>query len=404
MGISIKEKFAFDKKTLICCIIAVIIIVSRFYSIQFLHNIFTDEDAALKHIEALLENGTDFSGHPWPLYASGGGNGFFTYEFLYPMAAVCFFLGTKPFVARCILQAVTVVACYLTSRGVQIWTGDKKSFWYTFFISLTLPWGFVQANRIWDPAFVPLYFSIFFYFACKFMRSDKKSLRIIKKRVLEGSLFGSLVLLAVIYPPCRIPAVAMWIYMLVWAVKEKKIVKEDIALIFIISSFLSLPLAYHIAFVPGFNTRTASLFTFRGDNLIAETWYFIRNFLENVFPTYMFLTGDIIDRHSLPYLGVLGTINIVAVVAWLRKKWDKMDCFLLYTIMFTFISVALTNEYQPHTLRSCLAWMPFAIMIANGWEYFLRNKGKLFKVLTYAAYGAWYVIFYMVYISYYSAG
>ncbi len=320
-------KLAFNKKTLICCIIAMIIIASRFYCVQFLHDVYFDEEVALAHIESLIKYGTDFSGHPWPLYASGGGDGFYTYEFMYPMAAICFFLGTKPVTARYILQVFTVLACYLTSRGVQTWTGKRESFWYTFFISLTLPWGFVQANRIWDPAFVPLYFSLFFYFACKFMTCTGDSLSIWKKRWLEIGIFGSLVLLAVIYPPCRIPAVAMWIYMLVWAVKEKRLVKEDILLIFIISSLLSLPLAYNMIFASGFNTRAISLLTFRGENLVLETWYFIRNFLENVFPTYMFLTGDIIDRHSLPYLGVLGTINIIAIVAWLIKKWDKMECF-----------------------------------------------------------------------------
>ena len=86
------------------------------------------------------------------------------------------------------------------------------------FTSLTLPWGFVQANRIWDPSFVPLYFSIAFYFYVLLIKRENKEYQ----KYIFAILYSSFtVLLAIVYPPCRIPAVFMWIYMTLYAfIKE----------------------------------------------------------------------------------------------------------------------------------------------------------------------------------------
>lgn len=317
------------------------------------------------------------------------------------MALFCAILGgVTLYRARIVLQLLTIISCWLTAKGVQLWTDDRESFWYTLLISLALPWGFVQSNRIWDPAFVPLYFSIVFYNVCRFF---KLNLNRLAKSVCEFFLFGGLVLLAVVYPPCRIPAVAMWGYLFVRSVQLNKLEKLDIFFIFFLSTVLALPLAYHLFFVPDFNSRSADLLIFQGDNPVKEVLAFLENFFDFLSPTYLFVTGDIVDRHSLPRFGMLGMVNLIAAVTFLRKKYNHLEIFLLYTIFWTFFSAACTNDYQPHTLRSCLVWLPFSILLANGWKEFLKSRGKKFRFFFYTIWLIFFLIYFAYYIVYYRA-
>lgn len=214
--------------------------------------------------------------------------------------------------------------------------------------------------------------------------------------------FAALVFLAVVYPPCRITAVATWMYVFVWSIKSKRIFVKNVVSILVVCTLLSIPVAYYILFVPSFNARSLSLLTFKGENYIYEFFYFIRNFTDNLSLTYLFVTGDIIKRHSMPFFGVLGTINIVPFFKWIKQKWQGMDYFLIYVIGFTFLSVALTNEYQPHTLRSCLAWMPFGIILARGWESISNEKYGWCRYVFYVSLSLWYVVYYIGYIWYYT--
>lgn len=90
------------------------------------------------------------------------GVGLTTYTYFYPMLSILSITGVGVFKARIIQQVLTIIACLFLSLAIKIWAnGDKKLFWIVLFVSLTIPWGFVQANRIWDPSFVPLFFSIY---------------------------------------------------------------------------------------------------------------------------------------------------------------------------------------------------------------------------------------------------
>jgi len=324
------QKSKFSNREIVFTCVTVFLIVCRFASLFFLKDVFYDEECILTHISSVIQQGTDSSGNKWPLYAVVG-DGYVTYPFLYPMALFRVILGEGSIVykSRFILQILTIFSCWLTAKGVHLWTEDTESFWYTFLVALALPWGFVQANRIWDPAFVPLYFSIVFYSACKFF---KQNLIAKSKSACEFFLFGGLVILAADYPPCRIPAVAIWIYLFVRAIQLHKFEKTDIIFVFVLSTILALPLAYYLFFVPEFNSRSSSLLVFQGGNPIKEIFTFLKNFFDLLSPTYLFITGDLVNRHSLPFFGMLGMVNLIAFAALFRKKYDRMDCFLLYTI------------------------------------------------------------------------
>lgn len=380
---------------------AIILIICRYVSMFYIPDIYNDvildESRIVDHITSIITNGTDTYGAKWPLY-SHVGDGYVTYAFLYPMALLCAIFGSGVMNARAIIQTLTIISCILTASGVKIWTNNKRLFWYTLIIALSIPWGFVQGNRIWDPTFVPLYFSIVFYFWCRLLKTDYST----KLRLLyEVLVYGGLVFVAVIYPPNRIPAVAMWIFLLIWGLKENKVYKKDVIFIVVVSAIFSLPLAYYLFFDDEFNSRAALYLVFQGESLKEEIVTYFKNLFDLFSPTYLFITGDQIDRHSLPRWGLLGTINVVAAIVLIRKKYDKMDKFLLYTIFWTFASTALTNEYQPHTLRACLVWMPASILLAEAWDIFLKDRSKKKKAFWYICFIGFFIVYFGSFIRYY---
>lgn len=150
-------------KSAIFPLISLIIIICRFISIKFVPDVYCDEQDILNHIQSIITTGYDTNGNHLPLFPIVGA-GRATFPYLYPMLLFLSFFGVTAVNARFIQQILTIIACLLTSYSVKLWINKKDIFWFTFLTSLTLPWGFVQANRIWDPSFVPVYFAIYFFF------------------------------------------------------------------------------------------------------------------------------------------------------------------------------------------------------------------------------------------------
>ena len=386
------------RTNIILFVVFTLIIVIRYRS-SFGIDIYSDEAEILDCIQSIIKTGRDVYGNRMPLFTKVGA-GLSTYPFLYPMAL--FMMPLKKvgaLKARWILQTLTILSCFLTAKSVNLWIRDKKIFWITLFIGLTLPWSFIETNRVWDPAFVPLYFSLFFYFYSKLMNvADTK-----KKLSLYSILtFSSLVFLAIVYPPNRIPAVALWIYCFVKAVKEKKLQGKTIPIVIAICTILSLPLAYNILFNPLFNQRTTDLLVFKGGDLYREVFFFLRNIGAYFSLNYLFITGDEIIRHSLPMCGILGTVSLAPVIYSIKnpiKDRNEKELIKLFVLIFVFtiLSVALTDEYHPHTLRLCMAMVPSGILLSILWNNMINiSKRKWPYVLMLLGFVAFYAIYIMI--------
>lgn len=393
------------KQRYILYILLIFIIICRIISIKFVPDVFRDESVILTHFKTFIsgvpiENNIDNLFFPV-------GVGLTTYMYFYPMVSILSVVGVGVFRVRLLQQILTIIACLFLAQGVKIWSGNnKKLFWICLFVSLTIPWGFVQANRIWDPSFVPLYFSIYFYAFSLLMKSEK--LTNLKVYIYSGISFGFLVFLAIVYPPCRIPAVVMWLISLFWAFKKDKINIKHCIFIFILSGLLSIPLAYNILFNPSFNSRSISLLVFNNRSFSDGMIQFISNFIALINPKFLFVCGDINYRHSLPIFGVLGTISVIPLIYLIIKRNSVRElslcCYSVIIIIFTFFSTALTRGGVPHSLRSCLCWMPFSILISYGWYYFLINKSSKQKLITYAAMLLFFIIYFIGYILIYTNG
>ena len=168
----------------------------------------------------------------------------------------------------------------------------------------------------------------------------------------------------------------------------------------IISALTAAPLAYNILFTPGFNDRAVALLVFQTGRPVINS---IRLWGQNTFalfnPTFLFITGDEIYRHSLPIFGMLGTINLIPLVylftARFKDSWNKFNWFLLVVIFMTCVSTGLTNDYAPHGLRSCLCFLPYSILIGEGWHYILCGRKKAEQII-------WGLIFILCFILYFA--
>lgn len=360
-------------RSVLIVILFLLVLITRLYSAYYLPELFRDEEALIEQAKSINEFGRSVEGVYHPFYVvvrSGIG----TYLFVYPLALICKITGYSISGIRICLQILTIIAAFNIAIGVWIYTKNKKLGLYTYFVLLMLPWGFVQANRIWDPTLVPFYFSIFFLCYCLYIKHDFKN-------KIRGELCliiaeGDLVLLAIVYPPCRIPAVAIWIFSICHLITIRKLKLKTFIVIVCICCILSVPMVYNMIFNSEFfNARTEKLFIFNGENNANAIFTFLKNIFENFNPTYLFITGDVIDRHSLPIWGTLGTISLIPMIVEIRKnKVGFIEKLSWFCILMSTLSVSLTNEYQPHTLRNCLCWPAFAILIANGWYAFLEDK------------------------------
>lgn len=391
----------FDKYSIIFWIIIIFICITRFLTIKYVPDVFCDEKDILNHVSGILKNFKDFYGNYLPFYSKVG-DGLATFTYMYPMAFFTFFtFGVSALKIRIIQQILTIFACYLTALSVKNFTKNREMFRICLIVSLCLPWGIVQANRIWDPAFVPLYFSIHLYlFSLYYCKSD--SYKKITKNILLILSFVFLVILATVYPPCRIPSVAMWIYLMVLLFKKNKIGKLEFFMVVLFSFIASLPLAINLL-NPEFNSRTLDLILFSPKYTLKYSCLkYAYNIVKMFNPIFLFFLGDSNYRHAVPIWGMLGFLSIIPLVKLFTKKISKLNIYMIYIIVFTNLSVALTNEGIPHSLRSCLAWLPFSILISSGWYNLLNSKCKEKKIFWQILNIFIFIVYIFVYCIYYS--
>ena len=208
-------------------------------------------------------------------------------------------------------------------------------------------------------------------------------------------------LLAILYPPDRIPAVWLWLYLFVSAWREGRVTPRQLALAVFLSVLAALPLVYAFFFYPGFNSRPLDLFVFHGRPFGAALLQMGQSFTSLFNADFLFATGDRIYRHSLPVFGMLGPLSIVPIWAILRRgRFERPFSLMAGMIAMTYLSVSFTFDYTPHSLRSCLAWAPWAVLLAWGWDLFLKDRSRAGRIAWYAGYAVWFAVYFGFYLHY----
>lgn len=377
----------------VSCIVAL-----RLVSAYFVPDVFCDEIEVHAHVNSMIATGCDSLGNPHPLYTKEG-DGLHTFTYLYPMSLLCRMFGKSIDSMRLLQQILTVLSCLLLAAAARKWGGGERRFWTVLVVSLTLPWGFLQANRVWDPALVPLYFSVAFWFSTQVLRGGPGGAK--TRHVVAASVF--LVLLATLYPPDRIPAVWMWLWLFFTAWREGKATPRQLALAVAVSALVSLPMVVSFFCYPGFNARPVYLFVFRGRPLGVALQLMAKSFAGLFNADFLFATGDLCRRHSLPVLGMLGPLSVVPLWAFVRRvRATPLPVLLAGVILTTYFADALTvyDYNSPNSLRSCMAWMPWAVFLACGWDWFLEGRSRAGRVAWYAAYAVWFAVYFGFYMHY----
>lgn len=375
-----------------------VIVALRLVSARFVPDVFCDEVEVHAHVNAMIATGCDSLGNPHPLYTKEG-DGLHTFTYLYPMSLLCRMFGQSVGSMRILQQIIYVLSCLLLAAAVRQWGGGARRFWIVLIVSLTLPWGFLQANRVWDPALVPLYFSVAFWFSARILTAGPGGA---KTRHVVGAAV-SLVLLATLYPPDRIPAVWMWFWLFFSAWRGGKATPRQIALAAAVSALASLPMVVSFFCYPGFNERPLYLFVFRGRPFRFALMMMAKSFAGLFSPDFLFVSGDLCRRHSLPVLGMLGPLSVFPLWVFIRRaRFTAPFVMLAGVILATCFADALTvyDYNSPNSLRSCMAWMPWAVFLAHGWDWLLAGRGRAGRIAWCVAYAVCFAVYFACYMHY----
>lgn len=383
-------KRIFSDKTSTCLIVVIsLLILMRVFILPVSPpGFFKDEAASQAHVVAMIENHTNTAGQSWPLFSQSLGGGFTTPVYLYPLSAWAVVFGSSDISLRAFSQFVSVVAILFVVLGMRLWLG-KRSGLIAFAVGLALPWSWLQGSIAWDPVMTPLMASVaFFGFSLIMTRTSSKS-------KLTGMILlpASLVFMAYSYPPYWVSAPILFMAAYLTLYLKKCISIKSILISCAAAAVLAIPLLLFIL-QPGTLDRTSNIGIFSNTTILGGIGLFIKNILLLINPVFLFIYGDSNMRHSVGIQGMLGLAALVpiAILIWLAIKkyilnqkelFDKNEIILIAIgfcgFMISLIGSALTNEGQPHSLRSCGAW-PFAIILVTvGWNIILRQKQRWLK-------------------------
>jgi len=278
----------------------------------------------------------------------------------------------------------------------------KELFGKSFALAVVLaatcsPWAWVVTRVALESYFAPVFAIWGLYF---FWRSS---------RWWDWALAGFLFVGAMYtYPPARlqIPLMIAALGAFEWG---RRALKRTSVLAFIAVFILSLlPLAYNY-WAGSLSRRFNEISIFNKDYLhsLGKTgsWgdiigVFTHNYLLHLSPDFLFLTGDPSYVHSTRHLGILGGLDISALIillafvilVFLRPSWKdnpvlkdrRWILFLAANFFIGIIPSALTNQELPHALRICGSW-PF-VMLFTGymWWALAQSLSAVWTVLALA--------------------
>lgn len=139
------------------------------------------------------------------------------------------------------------------------------------------------------------------------------------------------------------------------------------------------------ATVPEFRTRAESISTFAHGVNAAAIERFIANYLANLSPTFLFVSGDPNLRHGTGHgellLWMLPFAALGAAWAILHARRSALALVAIAWLLLAPLPAALTDDGVPHAARSMLELLAWPLLIAIGvdraWPKRLRQRRHL---------------------------
>lgn len=345
---------------------------------------YIDETASGAQATAMVETGKTYQGVAWPGYVPAYGGGFTTPVYLYPLTGWASLFGTSEYALRSFSQFITILAIITIGLAFALWYGRKTAL-VVIAAGLALPWSWLQGSLAWDPILVPFMASLVFL-----------GWTLLYKRISRGLHVTGLVLMplglllmAYSYPPYWVsaPLLTVAAYGSLWYLRKLSL--RTIILSLVAMALLAIPLLLFIL-SPGTLGRSSSISVLHNGSLLSAPFLFLWNCITLTNPMYWFVFGDANLRQSTGFQGMLGIAAlipiVIALVAVVRpvKKQSKMTKQSLQTsktllwvaligYLLSIVGAALTAEGQPHSLRSCSAWVFALIAIGVGWHVLITQ-------------------------------
>jgi 4-amino-4-deoxy-L-arabinose transferase-like glycosyltransferase len=346
---------------------------------------FLDEAATGAHVVSMLQHGTNANHEIWPLFSASLGGGYTTPIYLYPLVAWAYIFGPSEVSLRYFSQFVTLLAIVAMALAVRLWINNRAAL-VSAMVALALPWGWLQGSLAWDPVMVPLLVGVsFLAFSTLLFSYSTRS-----KQISLVALPVSLVAMAYVYPPCRVTAPLLFLTYYIVLYMKKKLSLATIIFSSLSALVIALPLA-NFMLQPEAIARSSELSVFHDASLFEGIGRLFVNLLLLINPLFLFMTGDPNLRHATGIQGMLGIASIpaavvlfVALVSWLKKgpslhdvaqtKYQLLTTLAVLGVGLSLLGSALTNEGQPHSLRSCAAWLFVVILLTLGWEMVVKKR------------------------------
>ena len=353
-----------DIKTLILSLIIITINILRFIGLDVSPpGFYIDEAVGALQIMCLSRDGVDFLGNPYPLFFSGASNTFYTAPYIYSQLLWTFLFGHSIYAYRSFLALVTCLTLFflfLWARRIS----NQKIALYVVFAASIVPWSFHFSRIAWDPPLAVLFLMMALWATQ------------LKRFYFIAGFF--LALACYSYSPLRLGAIIMGSLLpsITW---RKKCICACVFVVSCIPLFLQMQ-------NPEFLSRTHNLLIwsesarnqYYGSNYLGLLIIICKQFLSYLSPHFLFVNGDSNLRHSVPSFGMLSWLDAFAFTGGIlflvyrkfsgreiinKNSWEIS--FLVVAFLGIFASIlpaALTNEGNPHALRSISAWPFFALI------------------------------------------
>ncbi len=316
----------------------------------------------------LIENGTDQTGEPWPLFVRA----------LHVTTSAVYQYVDIPFIAAwgfnewavrlpaAIAGTLSVLVVYLLSR---LWWGKEAALWTALFVCFS-PWSLVLSRWANQSILLTLWIPLGVYFLVR----EKES----PPSWPESALASFFFLLALYtYAPARlfVPvfAAAVWVGLMDRKACSPANWKGFVgSLLLFWSLFLvgMIPLAHHVFYETAESSaRLSSITIFDGQPWLSALNEWIKNYFLHFSPQFLFSQGDENLRHSSAFFGQLHWYLVPLVVIGIVRcctKWTRLDRVLLAWLVLFPIAAACTRESIPHALRSVFAIPMFQLMAGRG--------------------------------------
>jgi 4-amino-4-deoxy-L-arabinose transferase-like glycosyltransferase len=310
---------------------------------------YIDEASISYNAHLISQNGRDETGTSWPLYFRAFGD-YKNPVYVYLLAGIYYLTGPNVLAARLLSATAGILAAL--ALGLLGWrmTRRREVAWLVTLVALLTPWLFEMSRIVLEVALYPLVLALFLLSAHKASTRLRWSpwdviclsltLALATYTYSVGRLLGPLLALALCFLATRprLPGL-----LATWAIYLTSLVP---LLVFNQNHPGALSARFHLVTYIDQQTQYWRL-----------AWRFVRQFVGNLNPWKLFVTGDpnreqITHLYGTPLLSLAAGILIVLGL-WLVFRHSRHEPwwrFLIFCLVASALPVALTRETM-HMLR-----------------------------------------------------